>query len=214
MIACCPHARSASRLFSFFAGRYRKRLDKRGFEPSQEQLLKGLESAGYRDVKVLEIGCGVGYLHQTLLERGAGSAVGVDLAPRMLAEARDRAAQHGLGERTEYIEGDFVALDDEIAPCDVTLLDKVVCCYPDADTLVHRSLEKTRRIYALTYPRNRWFVKAAMETGALFLWLIRSDFRPYVHDPNQIEAWISDYGFGKTFQETTAVWLTQVYVKS
>ena len=214
MTTCCPHARSASRLFSYFAGRYRKRLDKRGFEPSQEQLLKGLESAGYRDVEVLEIGCGAGHLHQTLLERGARSAVGVDLAPRMLAEARDRAAQRGLAERTQYVAGDFVVLEDEIASSDVTLMDKVICCYPDADTLVHRSLEKTRRVYALTYPRKRWFVRLAMEAGALFLWLIRSDFRPYVHDPNQIEAWVSDSGFVKTFQETTAVWLTQVYVKS
>lgn len=213
MITCCPHARSAGRLFSYFAGRYRKRFDKRGLEPSQEQLLQGVESAGYRDVDVLEIGCGVGYLHQTLLERGARSAVGVDLAPRMLAEARDRAAQHGLAGRTEYVTGDFIALTDEIADADVTLMDKVVCCYPDARTLVLRSLEKTRRVYALTYPRNRWFVRLAMGAGAMFLCLIRSDFRPYVHDPEKIEAWISANGFSKTFQDTTAVWLTQVYVK-
>jgi magnesium-protoporphyrin O-methyltransferase len=214
MSTCCPHAQSASRLFSFFAKRYRKRFGKRGFEPSQDQLLKGLESAGYRDSDLLEIGCGVGHLHQTLLERGARSAVGVDLAPRMLAEARDLAVQRGLAGRTEYVEGDFIDLKDQITPADITLLDKVVCCYPDADTLVHRSLEKTGRVYALIYPRDRGFVRLMMGLGAFLLWLIRSSFRPYVHDPQQIEEWITEKGFHKKFQDTTAIWLTQIYVKS
>ena len=214
MSACCPHARSASRFFSFFAKRYRKRFGKRGFEPSQEQLLKGLESVGYGDDEVLEIGCGVGSLHQTLLERGARSAVGVDLAPRMLAEAQDWATQRGLAGRTEYVEGDFIELQDDIASADITLMDKVVCCYPDADTLVHASLGKTRKVYALTYPRDRWFVRLGMNTVALFFWLIRSSFRPYVHDPLQIESWISDKDFRKQYQDMTAAWLTQVFVKS
>ena len=213
MNTCCPHAQSASRFFSFFAKRYRKRFGKRGFEPSQEQLLKGLESVGYSGGDVLEIGCGVGHLHQTLLERGARSAVGVDLAPQMLAEARDWADQRGLTDRTQYIEGDFIELLDEIAPADVTLMDKVVCCYPDADTLVNRSLEKTKQAYALTFPRDRWFVKFGMGVCAFFLWLVRSSFRPYVHDPKQIETWVRERGFNKKFQDTTAVWLTQVYLK-
>ncbi|MDJ0958970.1 MAG: class I SAM-dependent methyltransferase [Arenicellales bacterium] len=213
MNACCPHAQSASRVFSFFAKRYRKRFGKRGFEPSQEQLLQGLESVGYRDGQLLEIGCGVGHLHQTLLERGARSAVGVDLAHQMLTEARDWAAQRGLADRTEYIEGDFIELLDEIAPADVTLMDKVVCCYPDADTLVHRSLEKTKQAYALTYPRDRWFVRFGMGVCTFFFWLMRSSFRPYVHNPKQIETWVREKGFDKKFQDTTAVWLTQVYVK-
>ena len=95
MNCCCPHSNSANRFFSFFAGRYRKRFEKRGFEPSQEQLMKGLEQAGYQDAKILEIGSGVGHLHQTLLERGAASAVGVDLASKMIEEARRWAARAG-----------------------------------------------------------------------------------------------------------------------
>lgn len=214
MSTCCPHARSASRFFSFFAKRYSRRFDKRGFEPSQEHLLRGLASVGYRDDEVLEVGCGVGHLHQTLLERGARSAVGIDLAPRMLTEARERASQRGLAGRTEYIEGDFIALQDGITKADVTLMDKVVCCYPDADTLVRRGLEKTKRVFALTYPRNRWYVRVMMGASAVFFMMMRSDFRPYVHDPNQIEGWINEKGFLKKYQDSTAIWLTQVYVNS
>ena len=176
--------------------------------------MSGLESAGYRDGALLEIGCGVGHLHQTLLEQGARTAVGVDLAPRMLSEARDWAAQRGLADRTQYVEGDFIDLRDSIAAADVTVMDKVVCCYPDANTLIGMSLEKTKRVYALTYPRDRWFVRLATASTALFLWLIRSDFRPYVHDPVQIESWIGCRRFRKSFEDTTAMWLTQVYVRA
>ena len=100
MPCCCPHSRSASKCFSLFARCYRWRFQHRGFEPAQKQLLEGLEQAGYRNKTVLEIGSGVGHLHQTLLECGAKSAVGIDLAPAMIEQARDWARQRGLAERT------------------------------------------------------------------------------------------------------------------
>lgn len=213
MSTCCCHAQSARRFFSFFARRSRNRYKRRGFEASQKQLIEGLEQLGYRDATVLDIGCGVGHLHQTLLEKGARSAVGIDLAPKMLAEARDWAQQRGLSDRVRYIEGDFMALDD-IDNTDVTLLDKVVCCYPDAQGLVEKSLAKTKRMYGLTYPRDRWFVRLGVGVIACLLRLMRSDFRSYVHDPAQIERSITDNGFRKRFESQTAVWLTQVYQKS
>ena len=213
MSCCCSYTQSASRCFSLFARRYRRRFEKKGFEPAQKQLLSGVEQAGFTSATVLEIGSGVGHLHQTLLESGAASAIGIDLAPDMVAEARAWAKERGLGERTEYLEGDFMALADEIAAADVTLLDKVVCCYPDADGLVHRSLQKTQRVYGLIYPRNRWFIRLGMSVLAFFLRLVRSNFRPYVHDPDQIEQWITAEGFKKHYDNQTFIWLTQVYLK-
>jgi len=213
MTCCCPHSRSAGKFFSLFARRYRRRFEKRGFEPSQKQLLRGLDDVGYQDATLLEIGCGVGHLHQTLLERGARSAIGIDLSPAMLKEARNWAMERGLAERTRYIEGDFLELAGSLEHSDITLLDKVVCCYPDADRLVHASLAKTCRVYALIYPRSCWYTKAGAALGSLFMWLIRSDFRPYVHDPAQIEQWITAEGYGKTLDMTGVIWITQIYVR-
>lgn len=162
---------------------------------------------------MLEVGSGVGYLHQVLLEQGAKNAVGIDLAADMLKEAENWANEKGLADRTEYIQGDFIELLDQVEPADVTVLDKVVCCYPHAELLVNNSITKTKRVYALTYPRNRWFIKIAMDIGAIGLKLIGSDFRSFVHNPNDIERWISDAGFKKTYQQQTFIWLTQVYEK-
>lgn len=214
MNCCCPHAASASRLFSLMAGGYYRRFRKRRFEASQEQLLAGLAEVGYRDATLLEIGCGVGALHQELLEQGAARATGIDLAPRMIEKAEQLAAERGLADRTRYLIGDFMVMGEALEPAEVALLDKVVCCYPDADGLVHASLDRTARVYALTYPRDRWYVRAGMALGSLLMWLIRSDFRPYLHDPRQVEAWIRDAGFVKRYENTTLVWLTQVYEKA
>jgi len=214
MSCCSPHSNSANRFFSFFAGRYRKRFEKKGFEPSQKQLLEGLEQAGYKDAKILEIGSGVGHLHQTLLEQGANSAVGIDLASKMIEEARRWADERELADRTTYVEGDFMEIADSVMDADVTVLDKVVCCYPDADGLVHESLARTNRVYALTYPRNRWYVRTVMGMTAWVMKIMRSDFRSYVHDPELIEKWIRDSGFDKVYQNNNLIWMTQVYLKS
>jgi len=213
MSCCCPHSRSGGRVFSFFARNYRKRFSKKGLEPSQQQLMAGLQQAGFADATVLEIGSGVGHFHMTILEQGAKSATGIDLAPKMIEEAENWSKDRGLDGRVHYFQGDFMEILSQIEAAEVTVLDKVVCCYPDADGLVHRSLEKTTRVYALTYPRYRLSVRMAIGIGALMMKLIGSSFRPYAHRPDDIERWVTAAGFQKRYQDTTFIWLTQVYVK-
>ncbi len=213
MPCCCPHSRSAGKFFSLFAKSYRRRFNKKGFEASQQQLVNGLSKIKYNNKSLLEIGCGVGYLHQNLLERGAKSAIGIELADKMLSEAKDWARQRGLTEKTSYIEGDFIELVETIPTVEIVIMDKVVCCYPDADALIHRSLEKCRDSIALTYPRNVWYTRLGTEIAAIIMKLLGSSFRPYVHDPMQIELWIIEQGFNKIIQEQTTLWLTQVYQK-
>lgn len=211
MTSCCVHNRDAGRFFGWFARRYRKRFARNGLEPSQKQLVEGLKRCGFAGATLLDIGCGVGYLHQYLLRAGAASATGVDLSARMLAEARAEAREERLAERTDYREGDFVALADTIAPADCVILDKVICCYPDADALVHQSAGKAARVYAFTVPRDRWVVRAALWFGRVLLGLIRCGFRSYVHEPVAIDHWVTEAGFERVFEGRTFVWLTRVY---
>lgn len=210
MSCCCPHSRSAGRFFSLFARRYRRRFSRKGFEASQRQLLEGLNGAGFADASILEIGSGVGHLHMSLLEQGAARATGIDLASTMIDEARRWAQDRGLEQRTDYRLGDFMDMED-LEPAEVTLLDKVICCYPDGQGLVQRSLALTGRVWGATYPRNTWYTRLGSGFGALLMKLLRSNFRPYVHDPALVEAWASQAGFSKTYQKQTFIWLTQVY---
>lgn len=213
MSCCCPHSKSGGRIFSFFARSYRRRFTKNGFEPSQQQLMQGLQLVGYKDASLLEVGSGVGYMHQVLLEQGAKNAVGIDLATDMLKEAQEWADEKGLTDRVQYIQGDFIELLDQVDTAEVTILDKVVCCYPHAELLINSSTAKTNRVYALTYPRNRWFIRVVIEIMAFFLKLSGSDFRAFVHNPTDIEGWITEAGFKKAYQNKTFIWLTQIYQK-
>lgn len=214
MTPCCqPTAGEAGRFFSWFARRSCRRYRKNGLGKAQQQLVRGIIEQHIDGASVLEIGCGVGYLHQTLLDRGAATAVGVDLSERMLDNARALARQRQLATRTEYRLGDFTELAGGLPEADVTVLDKVVCCYPDADRLVHRSLEKTRRVYALTYPRSHLLNRVLTAVEGAALQLIRCNFRSYVHDPAEIEGWILEQGYRKQFESTTRIWLTQIYAR-
>ena len=211
MGTCCGQNCDTGRFFDWFAGRYRKRFVRKGLEPSQKQLMKGLMTSGFSDASVLDIGCGTGYLHQRLLQAGAQRAVGVDLSTEMVKEARTQAREQGLAERTDYREGDFVELADVLAPADIVILDKVICCYPDANALVQRSARMAGRVYAFTIPRDRWAVRFALFAGRVFLALIRCSFRSSVHDPAAIDHWLTHLGFARVFEDRTFAWLTRVY---
>ncbi|MDH4189884.1 MAG: methyltransferase domain-containing protein [Betaproteobacteria bacterium] len=211
MTSCCLHKRDTARFFGWFARSYRRRFGREGLEPSQKQLVEGLMRAGIGAATLLEIGCGTGYLHQFLLQRGAARAMGVDLSEKMLDEARGTARERGLSGRTDYRAGDFVDLADAIAPADAVILDKVICCYPDAGTLVRESSRKAARVYAFTIPRNRWWPRLGIAIGAMLLALIRCGFRPYVHDPAMIDRWLAEARFERVYENQTLIWLTRVY---
>ena len=212
MPCCCPHSRSAGRFFSRFARRYRQRFRRKGFEPSQRDLLEGIGRAGFQGATLLEIGCGVGTLHQQLLKQGAERAVGVDLAPRMIEEAEALAREDGLADRARYRVGDFVEEAENFDPADVVILDKVICCYPDAKRIVEASAGRARRVVAYSVPRNRWYTRFGVALVALVLRLAGSDFRPYVHDPERIDAWLAAAGFARRYEHHTLAWLTRVCV--
>jgi len=214
MPCCCPHSRSAGRFFSRFARRYRRRFQRKGFEPAQRALLEGIERAGFQNATLLEIGSGVGTLHQHLLKQGAASAVGVDLAPTMIEEAEALARENGLADRTRYRVGDFVEEAETFELADVVILDKVICCYPDAKRIVETSAARARRGYAYSIPRNRWYTRLGVALMALVFWLLRSDFRPYVHDPERIDAWVTAAGFVMRYESHTVAWLARAYIRA
>lgn len=214
MSCCCIPRADTNRFFSRLAGLHRLRFRWFGFEKSQRQLIAAVQSAGIEGASLLEVGCGVGHLHRHLLTQGAWKATGVDLSVGMLEQARREALAAGLEDRTIYYPGDFVELAPSLEEADIAILDKVVCCYPDPETLLNATLDRTRRAIALTYPRDRRLTRAGVAVLARLLKLAGSDFRPWVHDPRAIRGWIEARGFQR--QEpvpTTAVWQTELYLR-
>jgi 2-polyprenyl-3-methyl-5-hydroxy-6-metoxy-1,4-benzoquinol methylase len=63
-----------------------------------------------RGLRVLDVGCGVGRWSRRLAKRGA-HVTGIDLSPTMIAEAKRRAAQEGVGARCRFETQDLSELD-------------------------------------------------------------------------------------------------------
>ena len=61
--------------------------------------------------KVLDVGCGSGVYSVDFARRGAERVVGVDFSGNMLEIARQEAQQHGVAERCDFIQADFLDLE-------------------------------------------------------------------------------------------------------
>ena len=192
--------------------RYERRYRRKGLDDNQLQLVRELESMGLDSLTLLEVGCGVGALHQTLLEKGASTAIGIDLAENMLQLAKSRAKEHNLEQRTQYRLGDFVEMSESLDTVDVTVLDKVVCCYPAPKELIRAAVDCTSRVIALTYPRKHLLGEICNKIWNFGFWLFRSDFRSFVHEPRLVQESVEAGGFKRVFAHDSLMWHTQVYV--
>lgn len=188
-----------------------RRFKRRGLRVEQRLLVEGIRRRGLPYHDILEIGCGVGALHLTLLQDSAATAIGIDISEKMIAAARQLATELRLHQRTRYHQGDFLDLHESLTAADVTILDKVICCYPEAQPLIAASAAKTRQLFAVSYPRPSRFAKLAFRLLLAGLKLLRIKFHPYYHPPGQIEEWIRAQGFEKEFDERTLIWAVQVY---
>jgi magnesium-protoporphyrin O-methyltransferase len=209
----CAAQEATDKFFNTQAGRYKKYFKKKGLHKEQKYLAEGIRRSGMKDAEILEIGCGVGGLHLSLLKDGAAKATGFDISERMIATARKLSTEMGLQERTQYRHGDFAAIHGEAPTADVTILDKVICCYEDVSELIARSTAKTRRIYAVSYPRENFFVRFMFRSAKYFLKLFRQPFHPFYHEPQHVQNRITAAGFEKVYENETVVWLIQVFQK-
>ncbi|HEY4612739.1 MAG TPA: class I SAM-dependent methyltransferase, partial [Bacteroidota bacterium] len=200
-----------NKFFSRWSKQYAKQFRKKGLAKEQKLLLEGIHREPLAEKRLLDIGCGVGSLHLTLLKEGAGHAIGVDLAEGMLEKAKGFAADMGVAEKASYVVGDFVQVSASVPDADITMLDKVVCCYENLDLLLVQSTGKTQRVYALTHPRNNFIVKLFFKTHILFTKLVRMKFRPYWHDWVAMRSRIAGLGFELVHESATFSWQVLVF---
>jgi hypothetical protein len=188
---CC--ARDYEKLFSGkTAARDARRFRSHGLRGSARALA---ELAGdVRHSSVLEVGGGVGGIELALLEAGASRATNVELSGAYEQSALALLAERGLTDRVERRVGDFVAVAETIAPHDVVVMHRVVCCYPDVDTLVGAAAERAQRRLLLTYPRRRALVRVGLGAMNVFLRLSGSSFRVYVHPTARIDGAAARHG--------------------
>jgi magnesium-protoporphyrin O-methyltransferase len=193
------------------ATRQLKRYRRKGPSRTTRLLLDHLQAAGVRGLTLLDIGGGVGAIQHRLLDAGASRATGVDASPAYLAVATEEADRRGHAARAEQHLGDFVEKASDLGEADIVTLDRVLCCYPAMEQLVRLSAERARKMYAVVFPRDDWWVRALLAVPNAFMRLTRNPFRVFVHPSMAVERTVLAEGLRRRYRKKTAIWQVVVY---
>ena len=181
MSSCCTPRFYGKVFGERTARRDARRYRKRGLRDSEREIVDALRG---RADTVLEVGGGIGAIEIELLKAGASRATNAELSPSYEEVGAELAREAGVGERLSYRVANIA--EEELEPADAVVLHRVVCCYPAGDLLVARAAEHAHSLLALTFPRETWWVRAAVRAVNTALWALRLRFRIYVHPVDRL----------------------------
>ena len=186
---------------------------RRGLGKRQRSLVEELGSL-IPGAAVLDIGCGVGAVGTTLLAKGAGSGTFVDISAAYLRAARQVVAQAGFDATSAFYQDDFAASERPYTPADVVVLDRVVCCYPDAAALLTKAAQCSRGTLIFTYPKPFWFMPLLRKLCAFGMRLFGCEYRFFLHDPAQLLKAATSAGHTPVVTRSVGLWQVTKLVKT
>lgn len=195
------------------AKRELRRFRRRGPRKTTTRLLGFIKSKVKSRNSLLDIGGGIGAIQHEMYRAGTESFTSVDASPAYVTTSRSEAERLGYAARARYILGDFVEMAAEVPKADVVTLDRVVCCYPDVDSLLGLAASKAHHAVGMVYPREDAYVRAGVRLGNWVLRLFRKDFQAFVHPHARIESILQDHGFRQTTSQSSLLWIIALYAK-
>jgi len=190
-----------------------RRYRRRGADAVTKLMLAQLRQWPLKNKQLLNIGGGIGVISAELAADGIAGATLVEASPAYLEVAR-RELQSRQGSRsTEFLLGDFARIADTLPDADVITLDRVVCCYPDAEGLLRGAAARTLQLLAFSYPRDRWYMRATTAVQNLLRWMKGKPFRTFVHSPQQMSGVLGHARLVRAATQGTLVWVVDLYYR-
>jgi magnesium-protoporphyrin O-methyltransferase len=179
------------------------------------RLLEMLGDVAEARPTLLDLGCGTGGAAIRMAQRGARHVTGIDLSPASIEVARRRVATADVNQTLVSFEVADVA-SAPLQTHDWVLLDRVICCYRDAEGLLANALSAADRRLAFTVPESRGWrgILNTVGWGVENAWkrIVRQQSCPgYVHDVNAIEQNLNDAGFRITRHGRRGLWYAAVF---
>ena len=203
---CC----SAKGCEEFFSERVARRsaraYRRRGLAPEGRRIVELVRRRGVHGETVLEVGGGVGAIQIELVRAGAERATNVELSAAWEPYADELLREKAVAERVERRVLDFAARPGEVETADVVVLQRVVCCYPDYNTLVGCAADHAHKQLVLTFPRDVLLMRTGIRAVNLVQRLRRRAFRVYLHKPAAIVAVAESRGLRTTTREQRRFW--------
>src|SRR5512140_2499080 len=188
-----------------------RRYRKRGPAAQTRLILDAIRSIGLKGASLLDVGGGVGAIHHELLPDTARQATHVDASSAYLRAAEEEAAHRGHASAVNFIHADFTDVASEIPRADIVTLDRVVCCYPDFRSLLSAAAGRSKRLLAMSYPREAWYTRLAISIMDFFQSLRRDPFRVFVHPVAQMDEVLNSHGLHRVSLKRLIIWEIALY---
>ena len=109
----------------------------------------------YGECTVLDIGSGPGVNSVTWLKNtNAKHLLGIDFAENMNEYARKNTKEEGVGDRAEFIEGDFLTYDFKGQKYDVSVAVGVLDYVKEAKEFIEKMDKVTNKAFVVSWPLN------------------------------------------------------------
>ena len=204
-MSCCKSPSAYGEFFSEEqASREARRYRQKGLGAPSRWVVDAVRERGIEGRTVLEPGGGIGAVEIELLKAGAERSTVVELSPGYEPVAAELAREAGVSDRMERLVGDFAANGAQAA--DVVVLHRVVCCYPDYERLLGAAAAKARETVVFTYPPRNVASRALLGLVNLWLRLRRSEFRTFVHPPQEMIDVVRRAGFEPYARRRGGIW--------
>ncbi len=191
-----------------------RRYRRSGPQRQTRELLQAVRSRGLKDASLIDVGGGIGAIHHELLEDVASRATEVDASSAYLKAAETEAERRGHAERVDFVQADFTDVASSLPEADIVTLDRVVCCYPDFKRLLDAAAGRSRRILAMTYPREEWYMRLVIGLIDRLQALRRDPFRVFVHPVAQMDAVLQRAGMRRVSLKKLTVWEVALYERT
>ncbi len=186
---------------------------KKGPDATTRFLIQAVYEAKVEDAHLLDIGAGVGVLQHELLKGPVSFVAHVDASDSYIKTARGECERRGNSARVKFVSGDFTDIYPNLDDVDIVLLDRVLCCYPEFRELVTRSVEKSRLLYGISYPRDHLLARTAFFLDNMKRKICGNAFRAFVHSNKEVETLITSSGFILENEYHTLIWRIAVFRK-
>src|SRR5713226_9808875 len=211
MVCCTGYCAAEAQFSSKVAQRDLRRYRRRGADATTRLMLAELRRWPLEGRRLLDIGSGIGVIGKELGASGVASATIVEASPAYLEIARREAGSQYGSRPIQFVLGDFAVIAGTLPDADVVTLDRVVCCYPDAEALLRQAARRARQLLAFSYPRDRWYVRTLIVLENFWRRLTGKEFRAFVHGPERMRAVLETAGLVRATRRETFVWTFDLY---
>ena len=183
-----------------------RRYRKRGLDDLERQMVSSGSAQRLTGARVLEIGGGIGTIQAELLAAGATSGEVVELVSAYEPYARELARDKGIEDRSTFRVADILEDPKAVAPADIVILNRVVCCSPEGVRLTAVAGKLAGRMLLVIYPRDRAVVRLVMRFTNGAFGLMGRSFRVFLHEPSALAAAAQDQGLSLAETSRTFAW--------